>query len=557
MTSPQHSGSKKTHRHALELPELVHIVCNFLKKQDYVNLLYLSRDTCAAVLPVVWEEVDFWPLFHLVPGTKIGVHSFSKADPGYLVDFPHTTDLTRFDIYSPYVKTIRTSRPYLIYFPGRWHGPGVPAQPLLPNLRHLIITTFGSVEADYVNWVPWFLHPGLLGLEMFSIESGGEQNEVHSWLDQRATFYLIDQIACTCPRIEALRLFPAKIADSDVDDCAKIYNRIADLHHLRTFGFSGTMVHQELLEILGRLPYLETLSLHTDWEETWEYDESPLEVPDDSFPSLKHLYLYGLDESAMSRVCKVPSLFRHLIQATIIFEDQDFDENLSDNKRSNVAVECLGQNSPHIQDLTILPRGNNGWFVVSWPVINAFKYMPLKCLRFGEVTFYSTADNDEGEEEEGDESGANNANSLPDIHWEDFLASVPYLEELWLEQQELHPSQLPLFAAHLPKLKLLVFGSMELGYAEGSSDLADGHVAKQSITLRGWSYTKPWKVGLDGAYAPIQEDIICNAAKYIFAIWPNATCEALTMGRDASSKSDGEVTARLNEAVKSLKAGDK
>ncbi|KAG9090131.1 hypothetical protein FRC07_012178, partial [Ceratobasidium sp. 392] len=80
---------------------------------------------------------------------------------------------------------------------------------------------------------------------------------------------------------------------------------------------------------------------------------------------------------------------------------------------------------------------------------------------------------------------------LPDPRWEDFLVSVSHLEELRLGREELQPQQLWIFASHLPKLWLFVFGSAELGDVKVLSDRNDWCAATQLIILRGVSHFKP------------------------------------------------------------------
>ncbi|KAG8737572.1 hypothetical protein FRC10_008051 [Ceratobasidium sp. 414] len=500
MTSPQHSGGGRSHRHPLEIPELVHIVCGFLGEQDRVGLLYLSRCTYTAVLPIVWEKVDFKLALCLIPRMKVRRGQPDRLRSGYVFDFPNTTDLTRFNIHSRFIRTLRTSGPYIINFPGGWPSSDseTSSQPLLPNLERLVVNTFGTAEEDHVKWVPRLLHPGLLGFEMLSLDlSNAEgQYEEHSWLDQDTSFDLIDQISRTCPRIEALHIFPRGLAQSRADSCVAAYDNISKLQHLRSFTFSGTVVHEKLLQVLGQLPRLETLTLCADWAEIWEYDQSSLNVPDDSFVSLRHLYLYGLDESAMSRVCKASPLFRNLVTAVIIFDDQDFDENMSDTIRSVVAVMSLDRNSPHLQNLTIHPRGNSRPFITSWPVINAFKHMPLRRLNLGGTYFDSgtSSEEDERDEEDEDKGGENedrdaSTQSHPtEPKWEHLLSAVPQLEEFYIEQQQLLPGQLALFASHLPILRLLVFGHVRLEDEKlPFSNICVG-TATQPVTLRAHSY---------------------------------------------------------------------
>ncbi|KAG8692091.1 hypothetical protein FRC09_011459 [Ceratobasidium sp. 395] len=563
MTSSKNSNGDASNLHPLQIPELVDTICRFLDIKTCANLLFLSRRTYTAALPIIWRDVDARNLLRLIPGTDTTETSTDNSKEN-AIHFPATRDLTRFAIHAPFVKTLRLSDSYAVDFPSERpvSGPDATSNPLLPNLQRLIVTISDITEV--VDWIYRLLYPGLLGLEMvsakvsdnetISTEDFDDETEGYPWIDQDSCFELLEHVSRACPRLETLRLFPKGIAQSEEDDCIKIYNQIASLQHLRSLAFSGTIVHEELLKVLGGLPHLETLSLCTEWDEEWEYDESPLAVPDDSFPSLRHLYLYGLDESTMSRVCKVLPLFRHLVGATIIFEDQCFDENLSDYERSNVAVTCLGQNSPHLEELTILPRGNNGWFVITRPTLDMFKHMPLRCLRLGH--FSLGGDNEDEDDESGGES-ARNPSNRPEIKWQDLLASVPQLEELRVERQPLDPHLLRLIAHHLPNLRLLSFGNIDLGKVKYPEDAEA--VAAQPITLRGHSYFWPKESYGSDDYDPPKEETIHNAAKYILGIWPNVTaCETHRTSGDtgnAGSKPDEATAAKLYAAIQSLKHG--
>ncbi|KAG8782137.1 hypothetical protein FRC12_021199 [Ceratobasidium sp. 428] len=513
MTSSKNSSSDASNLHPLQVPELFDAICQLLNTKACANLLFVSRHTYTVMLPIVWQDVNMEDLFRLIPGTNITETSTNYLK-GYAIHFPATPDLTRFAIHAPFVKTLWVSDLYVVNFPSDWpsSGPDATTNPLLPNLQCLAVTFFHGVKSILrINWISRLLYPGLLGLETFSSrELSSNLKEYHPWLNQDFCFELVDEISRVCPRIETLRLFPKDIAQSDEDNCIRIYKQIASLQHLRSLTFSGTIVHEELLKALGQLPHLETLSLCTDFTEEWDYDESPLSVPDDSFTSLRHLYLYGLDESTMSRVCKVPPLFRHLVKTTIIFEDQCFDENLGDDERSDVAVTCLGQNSLHLEELTILPRGNNGWFVVTRPTLDMFKHMPLRYLRLGHFTFGGVhIDEDESE----DESTNNQGNRFESI-WQNFLASVPQLEELRLERQSFDPQLLQLIALRLPNLQLLVFGNLDLGKVKSSSKTKG--VAVQPVTLRGHSYFRTRKsFWRDEHHDPPNEETIYNAAKFV------------------------------------------
>ncbi|KAG8784441.1 hypothetical protein FRC12_018707 [Ceratobasidium sp. 428] len=557
MLSPQDLEDNASNLHPLQVPELFRIVCSFLDAKGLSKLLYLSRDIYNSVLPILWQDVDMKFLFHLIPGTKT-----KESNPNnpkgcnYVITFPSRRDLARFAVHAPLVKTLRTSRPYAVHFPSEWprSGPDATIIPLLPNLQRLVITTFasGSVKGALVDWIPRLLYPGLLRLEMFTINPIEEPDfEEYSWLNKDTYLDLLNEVSRICPHIETLRLFPRGLNRPDEYYCTKVFNYIAGLQRLRSLAFSGAMVHKELFKTLSQLPHLETLSLCTDYMgDIDEYDESSLGIPNNSFPSLKHLYLQGLHVTTISRVCKVPTLFCHLKKAIIRFDDDWYDTDDDEVTCSNVAVTSLGQNAPYIQELTVLTRGNFGSFVVSWSILGRFKYMPLRSLRLGELAF--DIKDEEADSNNGSDYGAtHNQRNYPEIKWEDFLDSVPQLEELQLERQRIDSQTLQLIAIRLFNLRLLVFGDLYLSEAEPPSGI--GHTTTQPITLRGHTY-----LDCQNSKIPPDEEAIYKVARCIFGIWPNVVaCEKHTtpnidMGR-ARSEFDKSTAARIYAAVQSLK----
>ncbi|QRW07549.1 hypothetical protein RhiLY_06548 [Ceratobasidium sp. AG-Ba] len=131
----------------------------------------------------------------------------------------------------------------------------------------------------------------------------------------------------------------------------------------------------------------------------------------------------------MSRLCKAAPLFRHLVSAVIIFADQYYDENMSDS-----------HHSPNMKQLTILPRGSNGSFVVSWPVVEILMQMSLRSLDLGELCLDSGEyeESEDDDESKGETSeNTRTRNNAPPVEWRGFLSSVPNLEELRIERQEI------------------------------------------------------------------------------------------------------------------------
>ncbi|KAG8778326.1 hypothetical protein FRC12_025038 [Ceratobasidium sp. 428] len=502
MTTLDSLGGGALTLHPLRVPELARIICNFLDEEDRTSLLYLSRRIYATTLPIIWEDVEMQSLFFLIAGTTIKKEApYNSKYFRYVFNFPATRDLTRFGIHAPLVKVLRALYPYVINFPGEWPGSGLDTTttPLLPNLQSLLVHTFSSPETVEVDWIPRLWHPNLHGFEISSVEG-----EYYPCLDQDTYLDLINHISRICPRIAHLRLFLQHISRSDEIDCAKLYHPIASLRHLRSLTFTGTMVHELLFNILSQLPHLDTLFLCSDELEEGEHNQSPLVVPDDSFSSLRHLHLWGLNESAMSQVCKVAPLFHHLITVTIYFKDR-YDGEV--NERSRIAVTSLGRNSPHLRNFTIVPRETIGWFVVSWSILDRFKHMPLRSLKLAELRVDVIADREEADRV------IYNQNNCRKPSWSDFLASVPQLEELELERQRLKPRHFALFALHLPKLRQLTFKRIHLDTAKTRNRTNHSITnTAQPIILRGRSFLEET---LTDVYS---EQTIHNAARFVVCL---------------------------------------
>ncbi|KAG9119838.1 hypothetical protein FRC07_004938 [Ceratobasidium sp. 392] len=266
---------------------------------------------------------------------------------------------------------------------------------------------------------------------------------------------LIEQVSRACPRIESLQLFP--------------------------------------------LSHLEELSLRTSGATRLGPDS--ITVPNDSFPSLRKLFLIGLKDCLILEICEVTPLFRQLTRADIVFP-QTHRDTLGTYSSSTAVVQPMGQSSPHLWDLSIHPRGrDSGGLLISLPVINAFKYMPLRRLRLGRIIFGPCNDGFE----EGDEVTQNDPS---EVLWTVFLTTVPGLEELYLGNQNITPQELGWFASLLPRLRLLVIKNVPLDEVE--LYLPDRASAAQSIVIRSSSFFASPEVR---AYRKDQ-DKIDNIARY-------------------------------------------
>ncbi|KAG8773531.1 hypothetical protein FRC12_002493, partial [Ceratobasidium sp. 428] len=67
MATPLYPQGGSSGSHVIRVAELALMICSFSNKSDYINLLYLCRDTYAIILPLVWEEVDLYSILLLIP----------------------------------------------------------------------------------------------------------------------------------------------------------------------------------------------------------------------------------------------------------------------------------------------------------------------------------------------------------------------------------------------------------------------------------------------------------------------------------------------------------
>ncbi|KAG8686748.1 hypothetical protein FRC09_013943 [Ceratobasidium sp. 395] len=279
-----------------------------------------------------------------------------------------------------------------------------------------------------------------------------------------------------CPRLEKLRLLPPNPTNATNKLAHSAYDKHVLLTNLRSFtlAISGAGAYGSVLQALGQIPYLEELILIGHG--CWSSDKDPITLADGLFPCLQHLGLYGLCRSCTARICKASPFFRRLVKATIIYSET-YPDGFEDYYRTIEALVSMGHNSPHLKDITVHPRGNDGLFVAALPVVGLLKQMSLTRLDLGYIVFdpQSAGYDEDDWDYEGDEI---TRNSSLEAQWTAFLSAVPRLEELRLEQQDFQQVQLELIASLLPGLRVFVAGIF--WFYEPSMEVN----ASQSIMIR-------------------------------------------------------------------------
>ncbi|KAG8792837.1 hypothetical protein FRC12_004708 [Ceratobasidium sp. 428] len=513
MSLSTYSSSSYAVETVFAVPELFLLIQSFLDRADNVALLSLSRQAFARAAPVVWESVELKQLLQLITGVQMApprsvlssVHSIVQQY--CTVTFPKSVELTRFRLYSSFVKVLRADGLYSIDY-----SDNLPT-PLLPNLQRLVLHVHGSAEAKYIDWVSRLLTPSLKELKLLSVDQQ-HTSEPHgfldlAWLDLDTYLSLVDKVSASCPQIQALRIFgagqgqkglgwtdlwrnwiTARHSQQMIDSVNSMSNhfhafypnyisfdKLAGLHHLRSLSITIPYIGQAMLQNLGQLPRLDNLSLHINIPMLQPLDHTPITLPANSFPSLRHLALYRPHPSVFELFLQPCSLFRNLLTARIHIESSQGDDRVTLRRLpSNAVVQCFSQSSSALTNLTISSDAERNCFTLFWPTINIFSHMPLKRLDLGSIQFNPVPI------AFAVEANGMQAN-LPHIQWKDFLAAVPLLEALVLSRQNVAVQDLQTILHMLPKLRSLVLCSIQLDEVFGAQSLPDERIVGEPITI--------------------------------------------------------------------------
>ncbi|KAG8744813.1 hypothetical protein FRC12_014728 [Ceratobasidium sp. 428] len=252
-----------------------------------------------------------------------------------------------------------------------------------------------------------FIGPSLLHFE-------AHRTYFEKWpqTEEKIIIELVTKMSEVCPHLET----------PNVPSREDLSLPILDFRNLRAFLINESGISDELLHALSRLPCLEKLSVLQEMLSLPRVTcKEPIELSDDSFPSLRRLILNHIDPFLIARLCTSTKLFHKLVDASIFFGFGGHNVSMDSVQRLNTAVFSLGRNSPHITNLAISLKC---WFVPTWSIIDSFKHMPLISLDLYLVALDSERYSAPQTQEE-----------LPPIGWHDFLAAVPLLEEFKLNGQ--------------------------------------------------------------------------------------------------------------------------
>ncbi|KAF8598816.1 hypothetical protein BDV93DRAFT_512199 [Ceratobasidium sp. AG-I] len=434
-------------RRVAGIPEL--IVSVAISLSDRYPLLFVSKHFFRTVAPLIWKSVPRADiLLHLIPGTS-ECSKISRPSCWATVSFiigkgitlPSTLDLTRFDLYAPWVQRLEV-------FGGEYehslHNADAlfhtsSTRHLLPNLRVLTISARAETSLyECLSFTALFLSPTLVEIRH------ARQGKDPRYLKIRPALWLVQKILGVCPNVEMLEFYPGQESGGNSSlegnmvfslPGVSMHATLAGFSYLRSFTSTIYIFESAMLQVLGNLPLLESLDVFDCAEHPTSLDGG-FTIPETWFPALRHLHLRNFDAKDVSAVWGQPFV-RNLVSATIKCDPATVHEKFYTTPGGvwiNTFLTKLPQASPQLSnldlDLEAVPSLHQGAYLLFRAGVDALRQLPLRSVR---LNYLSTS-------------------------WENLVRAFPGAEEFYTIGGHIpvNPEQLRVFATHMPRLRLLM-----------------------------------------------------------------------------------------------------
>ncbi|KAF8605609.1 hypothetical protein BDV93DRAFT_554462 [Ceratobasidium sp. AG-I] len=348
----------------VELPELVRLICSFAETVHLVKLLTVSHHFFYCAAPLIWREVSgITKLLDLLPDLgsdqlNQGIHPSDRIQ------------LNRFNIYAPFVRNLKSGMDdeavanWLILLAK------VPNRPLLPllqvlNIRPRVSEQHGPQIVEYAE--------ALLCSTLSNIRIAWDCYGLR--IDPVDATHLLGQMVRICPNLTNLYL---NVEESDYFNHLRslgTYTKpgplsfVSQFLNLRVLSTSSMALNHNVLQLLGHLPCLEQLRVHSVMDD--DISITNMVIPSNSFPSLRHIELDCVSALVMSKLWQTIPLVQKLVSVVVELmggSDEAIDKLICD----------ICQGSPFITDLELGFGGLERDFTLSTTALDHFGQLPLK-----------------------------------------------------------------------------------------------------------------------------------------------------------------------------------
>ncbi|CAE7218928.1 unnamed protein product [Rhizoctonia solani] len=310
----------------IRIPELFTLILCELDARDQRKLMLVSKYLFYFVGPIAWKRlprIDF--LMRLIRGTIVDpltviLPRFFKYK--ILITLPSNPDLSRYDIYAPWVRELEFFRERILV--GIENTGGLLAllelngRPLLPNLNRLIVYSIIPITDDSVHLVNMFMTSSLTDIRTILCEKEKDDVIRTFRIPWSSAPIFMKSISKKCPQIQNLEFYPLAEAGwggipRPRDQCR---NALSSFLSLRSFSSTTYVLEPTTFGTLGELPHLESLSVRGLATENSILDKR-LSIPETWFPSLKDLQLYEVHHEDIQTLWKQPTIVKKLTSVLV------------------------------------------------------------------------------------------------------------------------------------------------------------------------------------------------------------------------------------------------
>lgn len=275
----------------------------------------------------------------------------------------YTSDLTRFNVYAPWVQRLELFNDSIKYefWCCRNFLDTLTDRPLLPNLRILSLSTdHGVLQYDYNTAVELFVCPSLV-----VILHTTDYCPQH-YITAQSARCLVQKVSALCPGLQRLEFYPGRCEFTHLhysnlfsSPDAAFPKILSGFSNLRSFSSTAFILEPVFFQALGGLLALETLCI-VDYDPEEQIPPSldkDFRALDTSFPALRNLQLYDIHCRDITTMWSQPPLVQKLYAVTIRCypgaPDDEETETLDGQEWIDTFLPSLARASPYIEQLDI------------------------------------------------------------------------------------------------------------------------------------------------------------------------------------------------------------
>ncbi|KAJ1305888.1 hypothetical protein OPQ81_010608 [Rhizoctonia solani] len=491
------------------IPELAQPICAYAPKEDIARLLRVSRLLFFNLFPYVWRNVDnVVALAALIPGAGLTTYVVDPLPPLTVMRFPGSFNLSRFNIYAPYIRELEINSTLHIDEYDNWDGflAFTRSRNLLPNLERIRMVPSPSspfeaiapIGGDTIKWATAFLSTSLRALwiapdpRLYEVEIASTH---FTWTTLDDARSLLQLAFWKCPMLDTLAILPGDLTVQKTRLISDVRGRFSEyrppfplfppFRNLRTLITSPSCLEPKSFGVLSTMPSLESLSIR-GLAHLMPLYGSDLSIPEDAFPSLRHLEFTNLRWQTVFSLCNLEPLVRNLVTLRIhpilsLLQTPNYPRLVS-------LLSILVQIGSPLTELSVTSFTRTKFYPEVFEQLKHFSLVKLS-LRPTEL------------------------NNLP---MEALSSALPQLEVLHLLPfgDGLHIRQLRVFTTLFPKLRHLSVPICRNTLRE----LTDEDLVPASGSQN------PFCLESDFVMRQERADIALKLARYLYLLWPSIEC---------------------------------